>query len=260
MTDKQKLEFEKIFAKHCEKLGISKLCRENKKAEQLESLMFICEDFITTLDEQSEKKLKEFNVEEYYKNPERKVVTRDGREVEILKIDTKTKTNVPVIAMMDGNDIRFFTSNGRLSLERETCSDLFFADDNCDTCTNDKGCVACENGELYQGNPTDYAKSNEEKAKEIAKEHEKYTEDCRVNLHLEGKSKVDVARETAYAAAIDMAEWKDEQFEAEKQQLIDKACDAYCKVCGHYHHTVPYKICRHDCNYYDDFKKHLKGE
>jgi hypothetical protein len=42
--------------------------------------------------------------------------------------------------------------------------------------------------------------------------------------------------------------------------FIKKACDAYCEVCGHYHHTVPYEICRHDCNYYDDFKKHLRGE
>lgn len=40
--------------------------------------------------------------------------------------------------------------------------------------------------------------------------------------------------------------------------FIEKACDAYCEVCGHYHHTVPYQICRHDCRYYDDFKKLLK--
>ena len=238
MTNKQKLKFEKTFAKHCEKLGISKLCRENKKAEQLDSLMFICEDFIATLDEQSEGKLKEFNVEEYYKNPERKVVTRDGREVEILKIDTKTKTEVPVIAMMDGNDIRFYAANGRLSLERETCSDLFFADVDCDTCTNDKGCVACENGELYEGKPTDYAKSNEEKAKEIAQEHKKYTEDCRVNLHLESKSKVDVARENAYSAAIDMAEWKDEQHSKEKQQLIDKAVKYLAPIAYTHKHLI----------------------
>ena len=42
--------------------------------------------------------------------------------------------------------------------------------------------------------------------------------------------------------------------------FIEKACDAYCEVCGHYAHTVPYEICRHDCHYYDDFKKLLKGE
>ena len=45
-----------------------------------------------------------------------------------------------------------------------------------------------------------------------------------------------------------------------KDAFIEKALNAYCKVCGHYHHTVPYEICRHDCNYYDDFKKHLKEE
>ena len=53
INDEQKLEFEKTFAKHCEELGVSKLCRENKKAEQLDTLMFICEDFITSLDKQN---------------------------------------------------------------------------------------------------------------------------------------------------------------------------------------------------------------
>ena len=36
--------------------------------------------------------------------------------------------------------------------------------------------------------------------------------------------------------------------------FIEKACDAYCKVCGHYPHTVPTYICRQDCDYYTDFK------
>lgn len=153
MTDAQKLEAIKAEIER----------RKNKpffNVDFNEIKQFVLNElqcFIATLDEQSEEKLKEFNVEEYYKNPERKVVTRDGREVEILKINTKTKTNVPVIAMMDGNDIRFFTTNGRLSLERETCSDLFFADVDCDT-TNDKGCVTCENGELYEGKPNEKAK------------------------------------------------------------------------------------------------------
>lgn len=50
-------------------------------------------------------------------------------------------------------------------------------------------------------------KEIQEKASAIAKEHEKYREDCRIHLHHEGKSEVDVAMETAYAAAIEMAEW-----------------------------------------------------
>ena len=42
--------------------------------------------------------------------------------------------------------------------------------------------------------------------------------------------------------------------------FIEKACDAYCKVCGHYPHTVPTHICRHDCSYFSDFKNYIKGE
>lgn len=43
-----------------------------------------------------------------------------------------------------------------------------------------------------------------------------------------------------------------------KDALIEKACDAYCKVCGHYPHTVPTHICRHDCKYFSDFKKYME--
>lgn len=42
--------------------------------------------------------------------------------------------------------------------------------------------------------------------------------------------------------------------------FIEKACDAYCKVCGHYAHSVPTHICRHDCRYFSDFKTYLKGK
>ena len=41
--------------------------------------------------------------------------------------------------------------------------------------------------------------------------------------------------------------------------LIDKACDAYCKVCGHYPHKTPTHICRQDCDYFENFKRYLKG-
>lgn len=34
--------------------------------------------------------------------------------------------------------------------------------------------------------------------------------------------------------------------------FIERACDAYCKVCGHYAHSVPTHICRHDCRYFSD--------
>ena len=41
--------------------------------------------------------------------------------------------------------------------------------------------------------------------------------------------------------------------------LIEKACDAYCKVCGHYPHKTPTHVCRQDCDYFEDFKRYLKG-
>ena len=48
--------------------------------------------------------------------------------------------------------------------------------------------------------------------------------------------------------------------EIAREEMIERACDAYCKVCGHYHHTVPTYICRQKCDYYDDFKQAMKDE
>lgn len=45
-----------------------------------------------------------------------------------------------------------------------------------------------------------------------------------------------------------------------KDAFVKKACDAYCKVCGHYPHTVPTHICRHDCHYFSDFVIYIRGE
>jgi hypothetical protein len=45
-----------------------------------------------------------------------------------------------------------------------------------------------------------------------------------------------------------------------KDAFIEKACDVFCKVCGHYAHSVPTHICRHDCRYFSDFKGYMKRE
>lgn len=42
-----------------------------------------------------------------------------------------------------------------------------------------------------------------------------------------------------------------------KDAFMKKVFDAYCKVCGHYHHTVPTHICRQNCDYFSDFKKYM---
>lgn len=73
--------------------------------------------------------MKEFNLEEYLKNPSQKVVTRDGRAVRIICTDMKSE--YPLIALVtdkkDNTESPFvYTKNGRYFFE-ETNNDLFFA-------------------------------------------------------------------------------------------------------------------------------------
>ena len=48
--------------------------------------------------------------------------------------------------------------------------------------------------------------------------------------------------------------------EIAREEMIEKACDAYCKICGHYPHTVPTFICRKNCDYFEDFKQAMNDE
>ena len=74
--------------------------------------------------------MKEFNLEEYLKNPERKVVTRDGRKVRIICTDRKGDT--PIIALVldanDGQEYGYaFYSDGKFFRDGGDELDLFFA-------------------------------------------------------------------------------------------------------------------------------------
>ena len=74
--------------------------------------------------------MKEFSLEEYLKNPSRKIVTRDGRNVRIICTDKKG-TEYSVIAlctMSNGSEnCYFYFPNGRMYLSVDSCMDLFFA-------------------------------------------------------------------------------------------------------------------------------------
>ena len=74
--------------------------------------------------------MKPFNLEEYLKNPNREVVTRDGRLAEIKSID-KSLPRFPILASItDKFGNKHFTkymTNGRVSVELESIHDLFFA-------------------------------------------------------------------------------------------------------------------------------------
>ena len=73
--------------------------------------------------------MKEFNLEEYLKNPDREVVTRDGRKVRIICTDRKGAT--PIIALVnDGLSEELshaFYSDGKIFSDEDNELDLFFA-------------------------------------------------------------------------------------------------------------------------------------
>ena len=74
--------------------------------------------------------MKEFNLEEYLKNPDSEIVTRDGRKVRILCTDRKGDT--PIIALVndanDGQEYGYaFYSDGKFFRDGGDELDLFFA-------------------------------------------------------------------------------------------------------------------------------------
>lgn len=76
--------------------------------------------------------MKQFSVEEYLKDPNKKVVTRDGRNARIICTDRKgTKYSVGALCTMskESEDCYFYFPNGRMYLNADvdSCVDLFFA-------------------------------------------------------------------------------------------------------------------------------------
>ena len=73
--------------------------------------------------------MKQFNLDEYLKNPNKKIVTRDGNSVRILCTDEKG--NFPIIALAEiHNDTEIvirLRDNGRFYNDTEDYRDLFFA-------------------------------------------------------------------------------------------------------------------------------------
>ena len=70
--------------------------------------------------------MKAFNLEEYLKNPSRKVVTRSGKPVIIHC--TNYESDGPIIAEVKGyNKSRSYQRNGRYYLYDDSNFDLFFA-------------------------------------------------------------------------------------------------------------------------------------
>lgn len=79
------------------------------------------------------KTMEQFNLEEYLKNPNKKVVTRDGHKVRILCTDRKNE--YPILALVDSNsreEIECYTIDGKCYRNTEDDSDLFFNTKKCE--------------------------------------------------------------------------------------------------------------------------------
>lgn len=74
--------------------------------------------------------MKEFNLDEYLKDPSQKVVTRDGREVRIICTDAKG--DEPIVALIynknrDEENVYTYNRDGYFYGDNDSCLDLFFA-------------------------------------------------------------------------------------------------------------------------------------
>ena len=74
--------------------------------------------------------MKQFDLKEYLKDPNKKVVTRDGRNARIVCTDRKgTECSVVALCTMSSGseDCYFYFPSGRMYLCADSCMDLFFA-------------------------------------------------------------------------------------------------------------------------------------
>lgn len=74
--------------------------------------------------------MEQFNLEEYLKNPNRKIVTRDGNSVRIICTNRKSE-NHPIVALIQDNPyneeyVYYYTIDGKLAINGMKSMDLFF--------------------------------------------------------------------------------------------------------------------------------------
>ena len=72
--------------------------------------------------------MKQFSLEEYLKNPSRKVVTRCGKNARIICTDAKNVYSVVALIAEDKSErVETYLKDGRYSESRQSSDDLFFA-------------------------------------------------------------------------------------------------------------------------------------
>lgn len=121
--------------------------------------------------------MERFNIEEYKKNPNRKVITRDGKSVRIVCTDVMGAI-YPVLAIykMDPTHecCNSYTTAGKLYTEGDSDSDLFFAPQKKEGWLN---LYKDEDGRVAIG--TVYPIESEKSAK-MASEDKNYVATCKI--------------------------------------------------------------------------------
>ena len=123
------------------------------------------------------KTMEQFNLEEYLKNPNKKVVTRDGHKVRILCTDRKNE--YPILALVDSNsreEIECYTIDGKCYRNTEDDSDLFFNTKKCEGYLN---LYKDGDGRVVIG--TVYPIESEKDAKIESKYIKDYVATCKIN-------------------------------------------------------------------------------
>lgn len=123
--------------------------------------------------------MKQFNLEEYLKNPNKKVVTRDGRDARIICTDRQGGDH-PILALCtmsnESENLYSYLPNGRMYLnaDADSCMDLFFAPEKKEGWLN---LYEDENGRVAIG--TVYPFESEESAK-MASADKDYVATCKI--------------------------------------------------------------------------------
>lgn len=124
--------------------------------------------------------MKQFNLEEYLKNPNKKVVTRDGRNARIICTDRQGgDRQILALCTMSNEKENLYSyfPNGRMYLnaDADSCMDLFFAPEKKEGWLN---LYKNEDGRVAIG--TVYPIESEESAKKIASKDKDYVATCKI--------------------------------------------------------------------------------
>ena len=109
--------------------------------------------------------MKQFNLDEYLKNPSRKVVTMCGKNARIVCTDAKNVYSVVALIAEDKSErVETYLKDGRYSESRQSSDDLFFAPEKHEGWIN----IYKHNDGHYEGDGNIYNTEEECKANQVS--------------------------------------------------------------------------------------------